>query len=89
MGALRREWAALLVLLVGAVGLVLLALDAGGFRAGTIVLAAALLLAAALRGVLPKARVGMLAVRSRALDAVLSGALGTALLVVALVTPRG
>ena len=88
MELLRREWAALLVLLVGAAGLALLALDVGGFRAGTLVLAAALLLAGALRAMLPSARVGMIAVRSRALDAVLSAALGAALLVVALVTPR-
>ncbi|NHC15521.1 DUF3017 domain-containing protein [Motilibacter deserti] len=84
---LRREWPALLVLAVAAAGLGLLALDVGGHRGGTTLLAAALLLAAVLRAALPTRLVGMLAVRSRGLDAAMSGALGVALLVVALVTP--
>ena len=84
---MRREWAALAVLAVAAAGLGLLALDVGGHRGGTIVLAAALLLSAALRATLPTRLVGMLAVRSRGLDAAVSGALGAALLVIAVVTP--
>jgi hypothetical protein len=85
---LLREWPLLLVLAGAATGLALLAQDVGGFRTGTTVLAAALLLAAALRAALPTKLAGMLVVRSRVLDVLTTGALGAALLVLALATPR-
>ncbi|NHC43940.1 DUF3017 domain-containing protein [Motilibacter aurantiacus] len=82
-----HEWATVLVLVLAGAGLALLALDVGGHRGGATLLAAALLTAAGLRAALPARWVGMLAVRSRAADAVTAAALGVALLVIALLTP--
>lgn len=65
------------------IALVLVAL--ARFRRGSTVLAAALLLTAALRLVLPADRLGPLAVRSRAFDVLFCSALGGAILWLVLV----
>ncbi|GAA4835184.1 DUF3017 domain-containing protein [Saccharopolyspora rosea] len=74
------------VLLVVLIGFLRIAMQ--HWREGSVLLAAALLLAAVLRGLLPQERVGLLAIRSRAVDMVLYGVLGLVILAVA-VTIRG
>ena len=61
---------------------------AGSWRGGVRMLAAALLLAAAGRAVLPVADAGMLAVRHRLVDVTLLSGLGAALLVLASSIPN-
>lgn len=75
-----RQWPILAVLGSVAVGLVLVAADA--FRAGTVLIGAALLVGALLRWLLPS--VGMLAVRSRFTDVITYGGLGTVIVLLAL-----
>ncbi|MFF4486986.1 DUF3017 domain-containing protein [Streptomyces sp. NPDC001544] len=75
-----RQWPILLVLSVVAVGLLVTAFDA--FRLGMLLAGSALLVGAVLRWVLPG--VGMLAVRSRFTDIVTYGALGLAIVLLAL-----
>ncbi|WAZ23624.1 DUF3017 domain-containing protein [Streptomyces cinnabarinus] len=75
-----RQWPILLVTGLVAVGLLVTALDA--FRAGTLLIGAALLCGGLLRWILPG--VGMLAVRSRFTDIVTYGVLGTAIVLLAL-----
>jgi hypothetical protein len=75
----------LAVLGVVALGLLVTALDA--FRVGTLLIGAALLGGAVLRWILPS--VGMLAVRSRFTDIATYGALGLAIVLLALMAqPR-
>ncbi|MBA3618097.1 MAG: DUF3017 domain-containing protein [Acidothermales bacterium] len=81
-----REWPLLLVLAVAATGLVIAAL--ANFRTGSLVVAIALLLAAALRVVLPQRDAGLLAVRRRSVDVLTLGLLGTALGFLAFVVPE-
>lgn len=57
------------------------------FRRGTVVMAAAVLLGAFFRAMLPTERVGVLAVRRRSVDVACLGSLGLGLIVVALVVP--
>jgi hypothetical protein len=75
-----RQWPLLTVLAGVALGLAITA--AGGFRVGLIVVGGCLLLGAVLRWLLPE--VGMLAVRSRFTDLITYGALGTAIVLLAL-----
>ncbi|GAA1883064.1 DUF3017 domain-containing protein [Streptantibioticus ferralitis] len=75
-----RQWPLLTVLAGVALGLAITA--GGGFRAGLIVVGGCLLLGAVLRWLLPS--VGMLAVRSRFTDLITYGALGTAIVLLAL-----
>ncbi|MFC4032867.1 DUF3017 domain-containing protein [Streptomyces polygonati] len=75
-----RQWPILLVIAGVAIGLLVTATDA--FRAGTLLIGCSLLLGAVLRWGL--ARVGMLAVRSRFTDVITYGALGTAIVLLAL-----
>lgn len=75
-----RQWPILLVLGAAAVGLLLTA--AGTFRAGIVLIGAALLTGAVLRWLLPS--VGMLAVRSRFTDVLTYGVLGTTIVLLAL-----
>ncbi len=83
---LRRQWAFLAVCAGVAAGLgVAVFLDR--FRRGALVMAAALLLGAWLRILLPPDRVGLLRVRRRSLDVATLLALGLGLAVVALVVP--
>ncbi|MFD5587653.1 DUF3017 domain-containing protein [Streptomyces sp. NPDC127063] len=80
-----RQWPMLAVLGVVALGLLVTALDA--FRVGTLLIGAALLGGAVLRWILPS--VGMLAVRSRFTDIATYGALGLAIVLLALMAqPR-
>jgi Protein of unknown function (DUF3017) len=74
------------VLLVVGAGLALGA--SGRWRAGAAVIAAAVLLGGVLRLVLPVRRAGLLAVRSRRLDAVVLLGLGLALSVLAWSVPE-
>ncbi|MGW1952507.1 DUF3017 domain-containing protein [Streptomyces sp. NPDC001920] len=75
-----RQWPVLLVLGLVGIGLMITALDV--FRAGTLVIGAALLTGAVLRWLLPS--VGMLAVRSRFTDIVTYGVLGLVIVLLAL-----
>ena len=75
-----RQWPLLTVLAGVAIGLTITA--AGSFRAGLIVVGGCLLLGAVLRWLLPE--VGMLAVRSRFTDLITYGALGAAIVLLAL-----
>jgi multisubunit Na+/H+ antiporter MnhB subunit len=76
-----------LVLTVALAGMVLVALQ--HWRRGAAVIGGALLLAAALRAVLPNERAGLIALRSRGVDVLLYGALGLVILVVALTIVGG
>ncbi|MFF0188843.1 DUF3017 domain-containing protein [Streptomyces sp. NPDC005244] len=75
-----RQWPILTVLSTVGLGLFLTALDV--FRAGTILIGAALIAGAVMRWILPS--VGMLAVRSRFTDMVTYGVLGVAIVLLAL-----
>ncbi|MDO0926127.1 DUF3017 domain-containing protein [Streptomyces sp. TG1A-8] len=75
-----RQWPVLVVLSAVALGLLLAALDL--FRAGTLLVGAALLAGAVMRWTLPG--VGMLAVRSRFTDIVTYGVLGLAIALLAM-----
>jgi Protein of unknown function (DUF3017) len=80
-----REWplgSAVFVVLVG-VGVVV----AGHFRIGCVLVGLGVLLAAALRALLPERRAGLLVVRNRVLDVSLLCALGAGVVVMAVVVP--
>jgi hypothetical protein len=83
----------LAVLALGASGLALLGavgqgwVSAGLFRAGAVLVAVAVAVAALLRAVLPVRHAGMLALRSRRVDVALYAALGAAALVLAALVP--
>jgi hypothetical protein len=81
------QWPLGLVLVGVACGLVVVAV--GGFRAGSIIVAASLVFAAFLRAFLPRDAAGMLAIRRRGTDVVTMAALGLALAVVAFLVPGG
>jgi hypothetical protein len=83
--SLPREWPITLILLGVAVSLLVVALN--HFRRGTVLLALFVLLAAALRLVLPAREAGLLAVRSRLIDVLTLGGLGAGLLFFALIVP--
>ena len=82
---LRRQWPLLLVLALVAAGLVTVVVD--GFRPGTVIVASAVLLAAVFRLVFPSRIVGLLVLRSRAMDVVTLTILGVSALVLALIVP--
>ena len=75
------------VLVVAAVGLLRVA--TANWREGAVLLGGSLLLAAVLRGVLPQERAGLVAIRSRALDAVSYTGLGLAVVLLAVTITRG
>jgi uncharacterized membrane protein YjjP (DUF1212 family) len=75
-----RQWPIVLVLAFVGVGLLVLAL--GAWRAGIVTVGVGMLVGALLRIVLPE--VGMLAVRSRFTDIVVMGVLGAVIVVLAL-----
>ena len=79
------QWPLIVVLLIVVVSFVLVAADE--FRIGSVVLAAGVITAFVLRVVLPDARAGLLAVRSRGVDLLVLGLLGGGLLVFALWVP--
>lgn len=79
------QWPLGLVLLGVLFGLVVIAV--GGFRAGSIIVAASLVFAAFLRAFLPEDAAGMLAIRRRSTDVISMAAFGLALAVVAFLVP--
>ena len=80
-----RQWPITVVLIGVGLALTLVALDY--FRRGAVVLAGSVVLAAFLRLLLPDRDAGLLAVRSRRVDVVILGALGTALAIFAFWVP--
>jgi hypothetical protein len=85
MRALRRQLPFALVLLVLAAGLVWIATD--HWRRGCVVVALSLLLAGGARLILPRSEIGLLAIRSRAVDVCCAVLLGGAVLVLAWIVP--
>jgi hypothetical protein len=85
LAGVARELPLVAVLTVVAGGLLLGALDR--WRVGAVVLGTAVLLAAALRLLLPARRAGLLVVRTRRLDVAVLLVLGTALLGLAASVP--
>lgn len=77
----------LLVLLVVAAGVVRIVMY--HWREGTVLIGVALLLAAALRVLLPADRAGLIAVRGRAVDVLSYGALGVIVMAVSLTIVGG
>ncbi len=77
----------LLVLLIAVIGL--LRVLAEHWREGSVLLGGALLVAAALRILLPAERVGLLAIRSRVIDVLCYGGFGFMVVVLAATTFRG
>jgi DUF3017 family protein len=84
-GWVGRQWPLLAVLGGGVVGLGAIAL--GHFRSGCLVLGVSVLFAAVARLILPARRVGLLVVRSRAFDVLVLSAMGTSLVVLAIIVP--
>lgn len=82
---LRQDWPLMTVLLVAAVALLVVAL--GYFRRGSVLLAAAAVLAFFLRLLLTDADAGSLQVRTRAIDLSVLGVLGAGLAVLAFLVP--
>lgn len=82
---LVNEVPVIVVLAIGAAGLLLVAL--GFWRRGLLVVAGGLLVAALLRLALPTRRAGLLAVRSKAIDVVVLGGFGSGMLLLASVVP--
>ena len=74
-----HEWPFAVVLVVVA--------SRGYFRTGSVVVGAGVLLAAALRALLPERRAGLLVVRHRALDVALMTVIGVAIVVLAVIVP--
>jgi hypothetical protein len=77
-----------LLLLVG-VGIGLLLVVSGPWRAGVVIVGATFVVGAAARVVVPADHVGMLRVRSKAFDIFWTTTLGVSLIVLALVVPPG
>jgi Protein of unknown function (DUF3017) len=84
---LTRQLPLAMVLMVVVVGLVRIMLY--HWRDGTVLLGGALLVAGGLRAVLPGDRIGMIAVRGRAVDVLTYGALGAMVIFVALTIEGG
>jgi DUF3017 family protein len=85
MRGLRRQLPLALVLTVLAAGMVTIALD--HWRRGCGLVALSLIIAGAARLVVPRERIGLLAVRGRALDVCCALLLGGAVLVLAWIVP--
>jgi hypothetical protein len=81
---LLRQWP--LVLVIGVIGIGLIVIAMHHFRWGSLAIASATLGAAFLRLILPARRAGWLAIRGRFLDVATTGAIGAALMVLALIT---
>lgn len=79
------QWPLALVLLGLAAGLVVLSFYE--FRVGSVILGVAIIFGGALRLVLPRERVGLLAIRGRPIDLVTMFGLGIALTTVAVLVP--
>ena len=77
----------ILVLTIAAVGLLRVA--TANWREGSVLLGGALLVAAALRAVLPEDRAGLAAIRSRIVDILAYSGLGLVVVVLAATITRG
>ena len=90
-GGARAWWEAngamVLVLAIAGVGMVQVLTE--HWRQGSALLGGSLLVAAVLRGVLPPARAGLLAIRGRVVDVVCYTGFGIAVLLIALTITRG
>ena len=84
---MRSNLPLLLVLAVVAVGLVRIGMY--HWREGTVLLGAALLVAALLRALLPETSIGMVAIRGRGVDFLLYSGLGIMIMAVALTIQGG
>lgn len=84
---MKKHLPLLLVLAVTAVGLIRIVMY--NWREGTVLLGFALVLAAILRALLPAERIGMVAIRSRAVDVLLYGGLGLMMMAVSLTITGG
>ncbi len=82
---LPGEWPVTVVLVVAGVAMVVIA--QGHFKRGSLLFAAAVLLAALLRAVLPTAAAGVLVVRGRLLDVLTAGVLGVGVVALSLIVP--
>ena len=84
---LPDEWPMIVVLAIAAIGLLRVA--TANWREGSVLLGGALLVAAALRAVLPPDRAGLVAIRSRIVDILAYSGLGLAVVVLAATITRG
>lgn len=84
-GALARQWPLLLVLACLAAGVILIA--AGYWRRGSMMIGGAIGLAGLLRLILSDDRAGLLVLRARLWDAMVTGLTGLAIIVLALLVP--
>ena len=84
---LSREAPALLVLTIAAIGMGRVLTQ--HWREGAVLLGGAALVAAALRMLLPTDRSGLLAIRSRAIDALCYSGFGLAMVILAVTITRG
>ena len=84
---MKKHLPLLLVLAVTAAGLIRIVMY--NWREGTVLLGLALVLAGVLRALLPADRVGLVAIRSRAVDVLLYGGLGLMMMAVSLTITGG
>jgi hypothetical protein len=78
-----------LILVLAVVAIGILRITQYHWRQGTVLIGGALLLAAVLRAMLPDSRIGMVALRSRAVDVLLYGGLGIMVMAVSLTITGG
>ena len=84
---MRSQIPLLLVLAVAAIGLIRIVQY--HWREGTVLIGLALVLAGALRALLPDGRIGLVAIRGRGMDVLLYGGLGLAVMAVSLTIQGG
>lgn len=84
----RTLIAAPLLAVLAVLALAMVVLATGHWRRGSFTIGVAVLLAALLRAVLPTRRVGLLAVRSRVFDVLLTLCAGVALIALTMITPH-
>jgi hypothetical protein len=78
-----------MILVLAVAALAMLRIGTAHWREGSVLLGAALLVAALLRAVLPPDRAGLVAIRSRALDVLGYTGLGLAVVILAVTITRG
>jgi Protein of unknown function (DUF3017) len=86
VAGLVRQWPLLLVIVAVGIGLLLVAAER--WRSGLVLMGLALVLAGALRLLLPLRRIGFLAIRSRPVDVALTTVAGLTIAVIALTIPH-
>lgn len=77
-----------LLAVLAVLGVAMVVLATGHWRRGSFTIGTAVLLAALLRAVLPARTAGLLAVRSRAFDVLLTLGAGVALITLTMITPH-